>query len=131
MNNTFDINTATVQEACDYAVAKIVEQGGRCYDKYTECCLYGDRDKHCAIGWLLPHDDKELMQYDDGVGNLVFNYPEKVPSLIVDNIDVFRVLQELHDTKFSNSRNEHIEQLQQKGIDTSAPQYQQWVEMGI
>lgn len=130
MNNTFDINTATVQEVCDYAVAKIVEQGGRCYNEDGDFCMYSDnKGKHCAVGWLLPEDD-ELMDFEGGVYTLVGDYPDKVPTLIANNIDAFGVLQSLHDADLSRFRKRNIEDLQQEGVDTSAPQYQQWVEMG-
>ena len=132
MTKQFDINTATVQEACDYALAKIVEQGGRCYDDYEDYCLYSDNSgKHCAVGWLLPHDDEDLMEYGGTVDWLIVDYPYKVPSLIEKKVLTFRVLQKFHDTRLSSVRKQRIEDLQQKGIDTSAPQYQQWVEMGV
>ena len=61
----------TVQEACDYAVEKMVAQQGRCMREGKdgdETCAYGDgKGNHCAIGWLLDHDDPDLMKYEGSV----------------------------------------------------------------
>ena len=66
-----DVDNMTLQEAVDYAMFKIVEQGGRCRS-LQGLCAYGNAEgKHCAVGWLLDEDNQELMGFNGGVYNLV------------------------------------------------------------
>ena len=125
----------SLQEACDYAVEKIVEQGERCVDNGG--CRYSLVDEetggyiHCAVGWLLDEEDDDLMDAVYGVGELADQYGDKVPKLIQDNLYTFRVLQGFHDARKKHHRVESVKQLSKyHNIDTSPPQYQQWVDMG-
>ena len=55
-----EVDKMTLQEAFDYAVQKIVEQGGRCIDNHM--CVYGNtRGMHCAVGWLLDENERSLI----------------------------------------------------------------------
>ena len=120
----------TAQEACDYSVQKLVEQGKRCMNDGT--CAYGDgQGNHCAIGWLLDPDNKELMNYDESVQDVVEDFPDDVPKVIKDNIDLFSELQAFHDQPDSLIREYYRNRLRDNyKIDTSAPHWQQWVDMG-
>ena len=120
----------TAQEVCDYSVQKIVEQGKRCMD--DGICLYGDgQGNHCGIGWLLDPDNKELMNYNRGVQDVVDDFPNDVPEVIKDNIDLFYKLQRFHDQPNSIIREIFRDGLRDNyKIDTSAPHWQQWVDMG-
>ena len=113
----------TLQEACDYAVTKIVEQGGKCTDKHGNC-KYKNGTKHCAVGWLLDHDNADQMDYANDVIHMARNIP--VPKLIADNVQAFAVLQRFHDSRLNTRL--HLVALK-RYIDTSAPQYQQWVDL--
>jgi len=119
----------TVQEACDYAVLRLVEQGGRCLSA-EGACLYGDgAGRHCSIGWLLDHSDEALMQSQAGLRQLLQNNSEKVPKILIDNFDCFSALQALHDHSTRDARFQAIRRLR-VFISTTAPQYNNWVEMG-
>ena len=128
--NKPDLETCTLQEACDYAVFKIVEQGGQCLD-YKQRCRYGNQEgMHCAVGWLLDHDDEQLMSCGDTVLSLVkISEDGELPSVIYENEVALSKLQYFHDDKTSSSRMDVLQGLSAY-IDISAPQYQQWVEMG-
>ena len=121
----------TAQEACDYSVQKLVEQGGRCYDVVNDACLHSDgQGNHCGIGWLLDPDNKELMNYDLGVQDVVEDFPDDVPEVIKENIDLFSELQRFHDHPNSIIRKMRRNRLRDNyKIDTSAPHWQQWVDM--
>ena len=123
---------SSAQEACDYSVQKIVEQGGRCYNKARGRCLHSDgQGNHCGIGWLLDPNNKELMNYDGGVQGVVDDFPDDVPQIIKDNLDMFAVLQDFHDATGSQRRESLRDVLRvAHNIDTSAPHWQQWVDMG-
>lgn len=126
---TFDINTCTLQEAMDYAVKKIVEQGYRCYDEEEDDCLYADgKGGHCAIGWLLDHNDAELMGYMGGVEDISNEFgKDRLPSLIYGNIYAFGWLQQFHDVDKHGGRYSAITELEKLGIDTSGKHWQDWV----
>jgi len=122
----------TAQEACDYSVQQIVAQGGRCYNKARGRCLHSDgQGNHCGIGWLLDPNNKELMNYDGGVQGVVDDFPDDVPQIIKDNLDMFAVLQDFHDATGSHTRENYRDRLRDNhNIDTSAAHWQQWVDMG-
>ena len=128
--NKPDLETCTLQEACDYAVFKIVEQGKQCLD-YKLRCRYGNQEgNHCAVGWLLDHGDERLMKCGDTVMTLVSTYGDgELPSVIYENKSALRNLQYFHDDKTASSRRGVLRDLS-VSIDTSAPQYKQWIEMG-
>jgi len=130
-----DLNTCTVQEACDYAIKQMVKQGRPCTDGYD--CLYADHaGNHCAIGWLLDPNDEELMGFFGTLPSLLSDMPDKVPHIIRNNSFVFSALQTVHDIAFY-SKLEYIKTpkqavatLQNKyGVDTSGPHWQKWVQI--
>ena len=120
----------TVQEVCDYSVQQIVAQGKRCMSKGR--CAHGDgQGNHCGIGWLLDPDNEALMNCDEGVEGGVDDFPDDVPEVIKDNIDLFSELQRFHDQPNSIIREMCRDGLRYNyKIDTSAPHWQQWVDMG-
>ena len=122
----------TAQEACDYSVQQIVAQGGRCYNVVDGACMYGDgHGKHCAIGWLLDPNNKELMSYKGSFDDLPPSYPDEVPVIIHNNRDLFAALQDFHDQPGSPAREYYRNRLRDNhDIDTSAAHWQQWVDMG-
>ena len=122
-----DLDTCTVQEACDYAVYKIVEQGEQCTTEGTNMCLYSDGEgNHCAVGWLLDPEDKELMEVEGSVKGIVKEFKDRIPKLIIQHLYEFTALQELHDAR-PDERADKLILLQDEGIDTSKPQYEQWL----
>ena len=134
----------TPQEAADYAVKKIVQQGGQCMaplhsDNDDLTCAYSDdKGNHCAIGWLLDHSNANLMTYKGSLQSMydvcscdLKDYP--LPELIKDNINFFNALQEFHDEKTSGRRKTSLEDLQDNWGDSivfSAKHWQQWINMG-
>lgn len=133
---TFDIYNTTIQEACDYAVLKIVEQGGRCIDPNGFCAYSDEKGNHCAFGWLIT--DPKLKGVLKGVGTvdeILYKWSKltnaEMPSVFKykPNTNVMELLQEFHDLFNQSDRKATLAELDTY-IDTSAPQYQQWVEMG-
>ena len=130
-----NLDTCTLQEARDYAVAMIVKQGGRCMGKAKggfkqDFCLYGnDKGEHCAVGWLLDDTNKDLMTYNGAVTALIGDSKISIPSLIRNNIGVLKSLQSFHDLGETSERSCYLSRLSED-IDTDKPQYKQWVEMG-
>ena len=122
----------TAQEACDYSVQQIVAQGEQCYNKARGRCLHSDgQGNHCAIGWFLDPDNEVLMNYVQGVRDVVEDFPDNVPEVIKDNIDLFSELQRFHDQPNSIIREMCRDGLRYNyKIDTSAPHWQQWIDMG-
>jgi len=126
-----DLDTCTLQEACDYAVAMIVKQGGRCIRYSSGFCAYGNGEgEHCAVGWLLDDTNKDLMAFRGGIDILLASSASKisVPPLIHKNIDVFDSLQSFHDLRETGERRYYLSRLSED-IDTDKPQYKQWLEM--
>ena len=120
----------SAQEACDYSVQQIVEQGKRCIN--DGLCAYSDgKGNHCGIGWLLDPDNKELMNYDEGVQGVVDEFQDDVPQIIKDHVCLFDGLQKFHDQPGPLNREAYRNILRDNyKIDTSAPHWQQWVDMG-
>lgn len=126
-----EVNKMTKQEACDYAVKKIVGQGERCMsDEHGDCAYGGPNGTHCAVGWLLDHDDKELMNFEGTLNALIDELPHKVPALVKNNQGLFIHLQSFHDNG-ARSRKESVRNhlRDNLGIDTSGEHWNQWVEM--
>jgi hypothetical protein len=121
----------TVQQSFDYVVDKIVQQGGQCLGEKS--CAYGNVDgKHCAIGWLLDHDNMEVMHYGAGLRSLVDDYPEAVPQIVKDNFQFFSRLQDFHDVDPAVIRLKISVELEKDyGIDISNPNVQLWIDMAI
>jgi len=122
----------TAQEACDYSVKQIVAQGEQCYNKARGRCLHSDgQGNHCAIGWLLDPNNKELMGYTSTIRILVDDFQDEIPQIIKDNLDMFAVLQDFHDEDYSIIREMCRDGLRDNyNIDTSASHWQQWIDMG-
>lgn len=121
-----EVDKMSVQEACDFAMSKITEQGSQCTN-LSGSCLYSNKGKHCSVGWLLDENNPELMQYSGTVNGLVYTFPDAVPELLKKNINLFRSLQELHDTSSIQGRKKAIHMLA-KFIDTTVePHWNNWV----
>lgn len=127
------VDQMTLQEACDYSVKKIVEQGDRCMSACNIYkCAYTDREgKHCAVGWLLDEDNEELMNFEGNVVSLCKQFGEDIPQLIRDNLHLFWHLQGFHDASYEEDRLTRLGKLSVIGVDTSGDHWKQWVTMSI
>ena len=135
-----DVDQMGLQGFMDFAVKKIVEQGQRCTNGAG--CAYGATiaypgqptlHMHCAVGWGLDENDKDLMNCEGGVVTLVdrFGASGRIPKLIGKSLDAMERLQQFHDCLVKDDREHHMRKLRKKyGIDTSGPHWQQWVDMG-
>lgn len=129
--SNFNVETASLQEAMDYAVMQIVAQGGQCKNEGDSCAYGNAKGHHCAVGWLLDAGNKELMTSGGTVHALVEEYADYVPDIIKSHTESFQRLQQFHDTDSSKWRAGALRGLESiDGIDTSAPHWQQWVVMG-
>ena len=128
-----DINTCTVQEACDYAVQQMVKQGKPCFLPHSDgACAYADgHGNHCAIGWLLNHNNKELMSAGDAISELVHDGINGIPQIIHKNLSIFEKLQQFHDSASLRRLTPEMAKanLEQQGIDTSAPHWDEWMDI--
>lgn len=128
---TIDINTCTVQEACDYAVQKIVEQGERSLAGSEGVCAYqAPGGLHCAIGWLLNHDDPALMEFEGPLHDLLKQSIDYLPPIITDNVEVFDALQKFHDCTMKSAREEMRTVLIKLHVDVSGSWWQKWIDIG-
>lgn len=66
-------------------------------DRYT--CLYGDgKGNHCAVGWLLPPERQDLMEFFGDLGYLHDSHSLGAnDSFIRNNLGVLQEIQHLHD----------------------------------
>ena len=87
----------TLPEVLNEVFDKLVEQGGRCADA-KGACVYGTLTKHCAIGWLLPEDNLELMEFNGSISRLNM-LPELGPNteFLHLNEQVLKEVQQAHD----------------------------------
>jgi len=122
--------TDDVQKACDYSVSQIVRQGSACTDGDGACIYANSEGMRCAIGWLLDISDNSLATIDLGILGLVKAYPSKVPTVIKDNLEIFKSLQNFHDWSYIGSRIKAKNKLKDRGVDTSAAHWTAWVRMG-
>lgn len=127
------VDALTPQEACDYAVEFIAEQGSQCVnldDGKTTC--YSDEDgKFCSIGCLLDNNNKTLIRSGETVASLVADIPSVMPKLIINNPALFQMLQGFHDFSRKDWRQDMREGIsRQFKIKTDAPHWQAWVDMG-
>lgn len=125
------VDKMTMQQAMDYAVQQIVAQDGQCLAGHV--CLYDNgKCNHCAIGWLLDHESyPELKDARLGLTAFYCSHRDKLPTLIIDHLDAFSVLQAFHDYESVDTRTRLRKTLSNKfDIDTTGPHWQQWVDMG-
>lgn len=122
------LNEMTIQQACDYAVLKIVEQGEQALDDQG-CCYATEDGKHCALGWLLDENNDKYMKTAGTIDVLLDNFKD-LPEFFREHQHVLRALQRFHDACAMKNRMSNVQSVRGHGIDTTAPQWQQWVEMG-
>jgi hypothetical protein len=125
-----------VQELIDYSVRKLVEQKETCVhrreDEIKGCCAYGNNDgQHCGIGWLLDHSDRAMMDFRGYLSDLITEFGDKIPKLLIENADLFSTFQELHDTNRSRARRDVANRLEKKfDIKINSAHFDQWVALG-
>jgi len=126
----------TLQQAADFALEKIIQQGKQCAYEESEKlqCIYGDgQGNHCAIGWLLDHNDEKLMSSKHGVAALIAIDSEKIPDIIKDDPYFFAWLQQFHDKSTCRERKLILKRLKNNYsgvVDFSSPNWQRWIDMG-
>jgi hypothetical protein len=127
-----DMENATLQEAVDYSVQKIVEQGGMCIIKNTTTCCYGNSNNtaHCAVGWLLDESHPMLMSYKGSLPYLLQDCKGIVPVLLEKHVQCFSLLQKFHDSHRRIDRRHHASLIREHGVDTSGEWFNQWINMG-
>jgi hypothetical protein len=119
-----------IQEACEFAVTKIVAQGGRCIigneADYCCACAYANGDRHCAVGWLFVGNYEHLMDSNMSLRTLVTR--GELDSFFIENVETLSLLQSFHDASLKHERERFLKFLSDK-IDVSNPVFQKWVEM--
>jgi hypothetical protein len=128
------MNFKSLQEAADYVVTKIVEQGGQSKKPNSEECMYfGPDDRRCAIGWLLDDDiDPQIKNYWGGLSSLLQDYDLQSLEFLREETDFFATLQEFHDACIQKHRVYFAERLHDDyGIDTVTNlNWNKWIKMG-
>lgn len=125
----------TLQQVSDEIAAKLIAQRKPCMLENPERCVYGDKNgNHCAVGWLLPENNPELMGSSSGVKSLTTKVQRglihlgKNQKFIIKHADALSVMQSLHDIKDPASRQYSADQLtQEHGLDMAA--WQPWINM--
>ena len=122
-----EVDAMTVQQAIEYSLDKLVQQGERCRDGHV--CTYGDGEgNHCAVGWLLDARAEALMRYEGSVREIAGKF--SIPELIKNNIEVFSLLQAFHDDARGHGRRNILNRLSELDVDISHPNFQAWVDLG-
>ena len=123
-----------LSEALNFAVKKIVEQGGRCLvtNEVNSSCAYASGSKHCAVGWLLDHNNPEMMRFEGTVQELIEVFEDKIPEVISKNPDEFSELQMFHDVSEKEKRRERLKLLKMYApdVDYSGDHWETWINMG-
>lgn len=124
-------NKMTAQELCDYAVAKIVEQGGQSLSESSGiCAMLGSNGRRCAFSYVLDGDDPVCMRYIGPASGFIEEHQGKVPAAFLESPEIADKLVGFHDAVTKSLRRSDAECLHKLGISTDAPQYQQWIDMG-
>jgi len=114
------INTKglTTQQVIDEIARALIKQGEQCYSPEANNCLYGDGDKHCAVGFLLPPDNKEMMEFEGDVECLAQEFDNLGLNdyFIRTEILLLSLIQVIHDSPIDRIKY-HI-----KGINTFRPE---------
>ena len=119
----------TLPEVLNEVFGKLVEQGGRCVDSEGDC-VYGALAKHCAIGWLLPEDNLELMEFNGSIGRLNM-LPELGPNteFLHLNEQVLEGVQQAHDAPYHGALLIAVETL--KSAFGPIPNLDEWCALRI
>lgn len=120
-----------LSEALNFAVKKIVEQGGQCM--FGSSCYYGKGTRHCAVGWLLDHENLDLMECGKAVESLCDVFGEVIPEVIRHNILAFVRLQQFHDSNRKCQRKRSFMDLKalHPEVDYSGDHWETWINMGL
>lgn len=143
-NGEIDLDTCTLQEACDYAIRKIVEQGKPCMDdsggcRYIMSSPTPGKEERCVFGHLLPKG-YDVQFCDDSAFDLIDNwknwFDDETPNLFVVQPNVFNELQKIHDLYSSYSWSDKgkmwvsaICNLRSIGIDVSGKHWHAWRDL--
>lgn len=130
-------NFATLSEACNYAVMKIVEQGERCMLNKL-CAYFGPNGNRCAAGWLFREDAQRDLDVNSGtIDQVLDQHPDAgwLPPVLLNLEDLDRdalsALQSFHDSSSQSGRDAYRSVLRgQHDIETSGDHWQQWIDMG-
>lgn len=123
-----DTSGKEVKEVITEIFREIVGQGGRCRDKKGDFCSYGNNiGHHCAIGWLLPPDRKDLMNFIGCIGNLTVKFKDLGPNdaFIRENECLLKIVQIIHDDPcFCQAETDAL-----KDVVGDIPEINQWIGM--
>jgi hypothetical protein len=124
-----ELEKMTIQQACDYAVKQIVDQGGQCV--IGDNCSYSNgKGQYCVIGWLLDESNSEMMEYLGSVSDLIDCFKDELPSFFDDHEVVLNYLQSFHDHSIGQNRHHQLFYLAMLGIDVTGGHWKKWAEMG-
>lgn len=122
-----DTSGKEVKEVITEIFREIVGQGGRCRDKEGNCSYGNDIGHHCAIGWLLPPDRKDLMNFRGCAEDLTVNFRNLGPNdaFIRKNERLLEIVQIIHDEP--DRCQKKIDEL--KDVVGDIPEINQWIGM--
>lgn len=133
-NYIMKIEDMNLQQAFDYIMEKLVKQKVQCVDAQLGCAYGNDKGQHCAIGWLLDPNNPDLMEKEGDVCDLISEfraYGDLIPSVILDNPDVFANIQSFHDCESYQRRAKAMTRLSLDGLDVSNPNVLAWINLGV
>jgi len=120
-----------LQENFDYVIDRLVLQGEQSITLFGTCA-YGTRDGlHCSIGFLLDHNNKDLMEFQGDVEDLINTFDRHLlPDIILDNANLFKDIQSFHDIVNAKYRGSLKPIFMSYGLDVSNPNIDVWISMG-
>jgi len=122
-----DTSGKEVKEVITEIFREIVGQGGRCWGEGGSCFYGNYLGHHCAIGWLLPPDRKDLMNFRAYICDLTVNFKDLGPNdaFIRENECLLKIVQEIHDEPGRCQKK--IDGL--KDVVGDIPEINQWIGM--
>jgi len=126
------INTKglTTQQVIDEIARALIKQGEQCYSLDANSCLYGVGDKHCAVGFLLPPDNKQMMEYEGDVGALAQEFDNLGPNdyFIRTEIPLLSLIQAIHDSPIDRIKY-HIKTINEHRAELDTALFNEWYKI--
>jgi len=122
-----DTTDKTLNQVCLEIFKLLVEQKKQCLDD-KNCCMYGNETgEHCAIGFLLPEDNEELMGFGGDLADLlIFDDIGPNTDFIHKNFQALDVMQDAHD--FKSDAHIHVKTLK-NDFNISNEYLDQWEKL--
>ena len=119
-------------EVADEIFKALLKQNAKCMD-HAICAYSNEKGQHCAVGFLLPEDDSNCMDYAGPIDELSDDptIDLGVNSLFIeDHVNELMHLQKIHDHAGSPQVETYFTELNQEFPEIAALEsIQQWIDV--